>query len=631
MLSILASLDSFGFTLQASISIGNRSRVKDLWLFTGVAQSGGPDSPPASPEMSKTSLQATQTGVMPEAGRFADLRKVNTIPASSPPRHLEKLGHNRAVTDKATPASGAQLTSQPSLLRKAAPRAQLPISVAGSNTSQENIIPIESQAAQRLPRTSEELIRANLPSTVGSATDMTGVGSGHQHAFKSTSAEPSPAIFYSTSPKPPEGHNPYFPSTTAVLTQADRPSSPRIVIVPQSRDIPPDSVPQSPEPSTTTSTTPPALPSPPIPSSERAPEPSRYPSSSTATTSSTSTPPLLSPGAFRDSAFSSSTAQTYEIPIKWTGKDPEKHDEHQKTRDPVLPGGWASPSPVEEKPEFDEGANTSSPPAEMIDESHNDGFLHPDGGFGPRPKEMTPEAQQVKVNEPEFVSPETERKSQPVLLGEIPRKQGEPRTVAEAKKEVGNTKQEKHKSADGWVLVNVAQSNAPPSPIVSSHHAKSASEPAATLSPSPVKHAVSPSTNAASRSPPPVESSMSPAAKAIVMMDAVDAQKAKIGSRAASPANGTSVTETPSRPSSPLQSTSFRRMFGKNKGEPVSAEKPNETRGRSLMKRTGGVTKTKSLAQEEIDEKKKSGKSSRWKRNKIPPEVSQSSKRVEVD
>lgn len=224
---------------------------------------------------------------------------------------------------------------------------------------------------------------------------------------------------------------------------------------------------------------------------------------------------------------------------------------------------------------------------------------------------------------------ETERKSHPVLFGEIPGAKLEVKNVGDTKNDTPSVKQERHKSADGWVMVNVAQPTSPSS-LHPPSHTKSASEPAVTLS----KPASPPNDNGVTHAVKPLESSMSPAAKAIVMADALEAHKPKGGSRATSPANDARPADSPSRPSSPQQSSSFRRLFSLNRSgdESQGKQKKREKDDRGRSKLSGaGVTKTKSMAQEEIDEKKKAGKTSRWKRNKVPPDVSKASERVAVD
>ena len=55
ILSLLSALDANQFTLLASLSLTNRSRVKDLWVFTG------PPSPSAVYESPNTSMLGSNT------------------------------------------------------------------------------------------------------------------------------------------------------------------------------------------------------------------------------------------------------------------------------------------------------------------------------------------------------------------------------------------------------------------------------------------------------------------------------------------------------------------------------------------------------------------------------------------
>ena len=127
------------------------------------------------------------------------------------------------------------------------------------------------------------------------------------------------------------------------------------------------------------------------------------------------TPPLLSPGAFRDSAFSSSTGwRSTEIPITWTGKEPEDAHrppthtfpsrmaplgprerkasggarnelqavspqaqlERRGSNGPAIPGAWA-PTPKEEKGQDDVVSNGGTPPLTTSSSSPNSSTMIP--------------------------------------------------------------------------------------------------------------------------------------------------------------------------------------------------------------------------------------------------------------
>ncbi|KAF9044881.1 hypothetical protein BDZ89DRAFT_1058977 [Hymenopellis radicata] len=197
ILSLLSSLDTHTFSLLASISLTNRSRVKDLWLFTGPA----PSEDVAFPDSPAPSLNASQTDFKRPvySPDLPPYHPPNPSAVSSPHRRLatepvptsqapSPLQHLRAATDEparppgspmrhAAPAHSASKPSPSHTLRKPAPRAQLPVSVhddgdVGGNGGS---------------------YRVQLPSTVPSGVEnLTGVGAGH-HGQTSD-------VFYSTSP-----------------------------------------------------------------------------------------------------------------------------------------------------------------------------------------------------------------------------------------------------------------------------------------------------------------------------------------------------------------------------------------------------------------------------------------------
>ncbi|KIK71187.1 hypothetical protein GYMLUDRAFT_148136 [Collybiopsis luxurians FD-317 M1] len=307
ILALLSSLDAQSFTLQASISMTNRSRNKDLWIFTGPPPPDTVDSPPSS------ILNASNPDIN---GQHAPgfHRRIATEPIGSP---LPPTHHGRAATDNVAQGAPQYLHVNPdgssgSLpspgLRKAAPRAQVPVSVYDTDDIPEH-----------------GPYRADLPSTVPSDVEnMTGVGAGL----------PTPDVFYSTSP---------FGDLAAVplplSPPANTPGSPIAAALPHpSRRTPPlqesqtssESVPEDAAPAT---------PSPHARELEDG---------------------LLSPGVFkdsgiyRDSQFSSNTDFSAEIPIKWTGGKGEDQQTREETRlaeaGPKFPGGWEA-TPIEEKEE----------------------------------------------------------------------------------------------------------------------------------------------------------------------------------------------------------------------------------------------------------------------------------------
>ncbi|KAL1714880.1 hypothetical protein EV715DRAFT_294747 [Schizophyllum commune] len=439
ILSLLSALDANQFTLLASLSLTNRSRVKDLWVFTG------PPSPSAVYESPNTSMLGSNLDMrrapdqsyqhLPMHHRMATEPMVAPLPhpahqraatESTPRRTLSKNRRPNTPPRNGTPP-GQQPETSPNTLRKPAPRAQVPVSVA-------SITDVE-----------DEGFRAQLPSTVPSGVEnMTGVGAGPPHsggplppqvAMPMPPAEQTPDVFYATSPFTTGAP----PQPSPVRSTHEQPSAPK------SR-VPSDEVPvQTIEELSAGSLTPP------------------YQPGSQVNTPGTqaSTPPLLPSGVFRDSAFSSNTEESAEVPIKWTGlaarlqegePRPGMGERVRSDPDPPLPGAW-QPTPAEEKP------------AE----------LRPDSGVG-REESPPREVQEVsgRVRSPELTEPDVLRKSEAGLIEQASRRQtgqaaemgvlpsspegspSAPSSPTSATARPGGPKTKSgHTSVRGWVLVNV--------------------------------------------------------------------------------------------------------------------------------------------------------------------------------
>ncbi|ETW87433.1 hypothetical protein HETIRDRAFT_457014 [Heterobasidion irregulare TC 32-1] len=559
VLALLGSLDSYGFTLLCSISIANRSRVKDLWIFTGISHGPSPDT-----SSSKTDL-------------------------------LKENGHVHQPSP---------LSMHHAVLRKGAPRAQVPVSVGVSIDSQENI---PAMPGPSFPRTENDLVRLPLPSTVSSDIDMTGIGAG---GFRLSGRRDEryplgsgPTVLYTAGPP-----NPYFPSVTDYAAEptsspgasALAPSSPHVAAEPENLHPTAQSAPIPPR----------TLPRPPILATR--------PNLSLQSSGSTTTPPLLGPGAFRDSAFSSSTGQTYDIPITWTGEEQEKATfKEQVTPELQLPGGWASP--VEEKQ--GEQAELKVHPS-MGAHGRGNGNL-PELRLG---KDKIPFTQVVKVAEPELVQPEVDRKSEMALLGELPRPQRRQRSASEQ----GERLKERPKG-DGWVLVNIGPTgNSPASPMPPSRTTTSPSLPARVRSASDpsLLHLTSPTrltspisgnakanTGASRTGTHP--STMSPAAKSIVIIDAMEARKPN-GHAPGGMASAQPSAESPS---------SLRRVFSLNRQKPSG--KTHRRTTSSTLSPSAANSKPRS-GQEEGENKKRVGLIERWRRLGTT-EASRAARRVSVD
>jgi hypothetical protein len=276
-----------------------------------------------------------------------------------------------------------------------------------------------------------------------------------------------------------------------------------------------------------------------------APNPSRSrPSHRKSTSQSgTPTPPLLSPGAFRDSANSSNSNQTVDVPIAWTGagKDNGHSRGRSSSRDPkesVLPGGWVS-APT--------GAKESKVPGDhtTLNESHR------------HKHSMTPlsqpEEQEVKAGTPELVYPKVRpaRSGRATLVTETPRAEihgykapDRLPVPAPTYPTLGRRDHNPAKMpAEGWVLVNVGHSGTPGAPPHASspppQHSlqrKQSFPPMSQQRPPPSHSPYSTGSRGVptditvgghkkSRSTNYNPSSMSPAAKAIVVFDAIEAKR----------------------------------------------------------------------------------------------------------
>ncbi|KAJ6509235.1 hypothetical protein C8R47DRAFT_14090 [Mycena vitilis] len=466
ILSLLSSLDAHSFTLLTSITLTSRSRVKDLWIFTGPAASST-DSLPESPAPSilngsAAELRRVGTGhefpahspMSPQSQQHSFHRRLASEPTSNSPG---PTGHARSATD--SPSGNSRRHSQSNVLRKGAPKVQLPVSVYDSEPAHEG-----------------EVYRANLPSVVPEHVEnFTGVGASGR----------TPDVFYSTSPF---GHNrsPEAPfplmlpvgDTSRSHSPSTRDASHRASPPVHEADVP------------SSSSSPHHAPTPPLDQSPGGEMSMYYSDPPTPGTPGH----LLSPGAFRDSAFSSTstTDDDVSIPIKWTGTERE-------SLGPTFPGGW-QPTPIDERPEdaFDQT------PDEREEEEDLD--------------LPTPDVQHVghRVNSPDLQAADVAlRKSEAGLVGLIAASE--------------NTEPNEGK---GWVVIDVeGQGGAPKEemPVVASPEPQTPVSPAVLSKPSDAEGSKSGGNST------PVHS-VSPAAKAIAVVDAIEA-KNKSASRSKSPSN----------------------------------------------------------------------------------------------
>ena len=294
---MLTSLDSHSFSLLTSLSLTNRSRVKDLWIFTGLAPEHSLPEETAEPNTAVSNI--LRLPLQTEANHPIDVPQQHKRFASEPTAHLPSPQHARATTDgPQRPQYPVNPSPQPHLLRKPAPRAQVPISVF-----QDPSIPDEHN----------QILHAHMPSTISTGVEnMTGVGAVGFKSASSTSDTPSNA----------GGQVAYGRSGS------DKVTTPPLVI-----SASPKQIPQS-----------------------NAKNEKLMPS-----TNDLSSSPLLGMDAFRDSAFSSNptTPTTLTGSYKKDAKleqEPKLNPSYSSS-EPMFPGGW-QPTPVDRKVEEEAGFST---------------------------------------------------------------------------------------------------------------------------------------------------------------------------------------------------------------------------------------------------------------------------------
>ncbi|PPQ71754.1 hypothetical protein CVT26_007595 [Gymnopilus dilepis] len=463
ILSLLSSLDAHSFTLLTSISLTNRSRVKDLWIFTGPALEGE-----TLPSDHASDIHHGGISNTPDRGRLSpENQHYHQRHGTDPPPvipHSPVIQHPRASTE--SPTRPRLSPSQGQVLRKPAPRAQIPVSVV-HDPDTEN--PDETNEVQP--------IHAHMPSTISdSVENMTGVGA-------------SPNIFYSTSPFQAAVSPSPNPVTITSPLGKDIPMNPR-----QPSPIPPSERLEAQPVSDTSSSLPQQIPS---PNQDQNQDRSLGSSSNTPAIPSM-TSPFLGMGAFRDSELSSQSEVSYEIPIKWTGPLQEELAEEKErpklgtgrhSSGPNLPGAW-QPSPIAEKPDQELAS-------QMAEEKKND--TTPIHELGSR------------FDAPQVVRPDVPlRKSEAALVGIIHSTSPPPPVPSPDK----SAERSSSAGGQGWVLVSVdngKQSPAPPDvPEAKEQQSPPSSTPVTTASPKLSKE--------------PQYEQASPTAKAIVIIDALDSK-----------------------------------------------------------------------------------------------------------
>lgn len=560
---MLGTLDGFGFTLLTSLSLNNRSRSKDLWLFTGLSQPTSLESQSSSPLGSRTELHAASYDKARE-------RRRSYQASAHSPTTTNRPTHSRAATEGSLAAlshNPPPISSKSGIVRKPAPRAQLPVSVTHSNGSNFNVHDGELPSAPSAP--SE--LGIELQSSVGSAVDMTGIGTQKYGREPDMSLyQQAPSKVYSVSP----GYTHHYPSMSASIMKASQPSESPAGVQTTGRTER-SSTTREPHTSTTSLR-------------------SRHPPVKTTPQPVT---PLLSPGAFRDSAISSNTGQTVDMPSTWpsAGKEHAHSGSGARSRDPkenVLPGTWVSAS-AETK--------ASTTPGDYPDRSH--AHIH---ALRP-PLNLRPEEQEVKVGVPELVHPRHRlpRSGEATLVAEPPRMdthrtKGVSQLPSPTKLTLDKRVNESSKTpAEGWVLVSYGQPSATSAPQVpkptsrQSLRRKQSFPPTRLQKPPLVRSPDSTGDRGAPVGSPagnghkktasnPNPSSMSAAAKAIVIIDAMQAKrKATSGDAPQSSFRKFFSLNRPDSPKSPSKEDKVGLSSGRGKGKMVESEDNTKKRERT--------------------------------------------------
>lgn len=401
ILALLSSLDSQSFSLVASISLTNRSRIKDFWVFTGPAPDNTPADPLETPMLESSALRRFSFPPGNVDPQHKKLTTEQSLAVPHPPLH------NRSSSEETKRSPNGQSN----VLRKGAPRAQVPVDIRAS------------EYVEQGPSNRPHLLPSIVPE---GAENMTGVGSAL-----------TPNVFYETSPFGTSSGDRGLPSPGPIpLSPTPRRPSPvvRSQVRPVSGGV----------------KTPPLLASSSPPPRQKSPASFRNSKPTTPVAELHPGVPLLPSGVFRDSSMTSDTDITREIPIKWTGPlnkdlvtakdETSKPRPHEPSGSPVIPGSWRrTPSPIADKAGDFKRNSTER-----------------------QRKSQTPiHETESRVEAPEVVQPDAElRKSEAALVGMIRATETPPPPVPTAHRKdtsasTGN--------GQGWVMVNVEnpQSSAP--------------------------------------------------------------------------------------------------------------------------------------------------------------------------
>ncbi|CAL1696019.1 unnamed protein product [Somion occarium] len=620
ILDLLTALDHYGFTLVTSLSLTKRVRGRDLWIFTGlqVPDSLHPDYPLTNPYGSNVELKreiSPQTGLvstLPAGAWVAPTGRSPPIPPGPSPLIGNGVTyHTRSVSDT-TPMLSSPLKHSAFSFGKATGLLR--------RTTGKNTIPAAPVPEYPNSISSPEQSPRVAPSSVGSC-DMTGVGTGIRQSMMDF--QRTPDVFYTADGRqngtlPQQEHNPFsmafdspypvFPRRTSNESKHHSSSGPLDASRPRGLS----ESKSSPSPPADVSSR--NTPTPQTPSPGRANgEPQQHVHVNEALKSPPTdapripTPPLLASGVFRDSAFTSFTQrQSHEVPITWTGRDPERTDkmipqmEHERST-----SGARNLSQRES--DKDDVAHAMFPPT--IREQPSQELDELAGAFAMSLNgEPSPDKQKgyVPSMSPKPVHPSGEalRKSEVAALGTLP--QHDPKSRPSPPRDRKEKKPARERLDSGWVMVNVEGSEKSKGKGKQSSPDRGRSKsPTSNGRPAPHTRSSSDSKVPSSRSRTPkttggnAPATMSAAAKAIVMIDAMDAKHEKAKTR-----------------------SGFGRLLGRTKGPKDEGGTPSPPRSGTPGKRTPDATlsKSKSLEVEEV----------KWKKKDVPTTRSRD-KRVSID
>lgn len=556
ILTLLSTLDSHAFTLLTSLTLTSRSRKQDLWIFTGSVD--GPqcgESAQSSPAGSTMELKGENN---PCAAQTSN-EKLAPFSSSS------RLSASPAISSPLNPAV-AKL--QGNTLRKTSPKIGIPQAFKDEADSATNS-PVENK-------------QHPFSSSMGSV-DMTGIGSGRGKGGERLSR--SPDAFYMAGGVSGHGYvhghrdelstwnvfshtvatgPPTLPYPAFLQEHGGRHSPPPQDAVPllsHSRDTSMDNtsgaMPPATPPSYSIDTASPPYLTPQV-HSPTPTQTSRQDYFSSADRSQDSvrrdkdglprdtpldmprerTPPLLSSAVFRDSALSMTTGRTsYEIPIHWTGRDPE-------------PGRVSTLAQIKEDIEGDSQRQLREHPREQHRPRLERASTNPmhTGAWAPRddrrshdvvismlPPTIREQPSQELDERARFTSRAMHKTTGPITRDTS--KSPESLTSGAGT----NTSSRRRRSptprdTDGWVVVNIDRGDRQDKSSSTGRQTQSVSPTRRTKSPNqgpptsrPTPHKRSSSDSRVGRSPSPHRgapmSNMSAAAKAIVMIDAVGAKE----------------------------------------------------------------------------------------------------------